>query len=152
MTTATTSELRRQLTCTVSRAGRIAWLCDVCGQPVKAKTGYLTVDSGRALRQYRDAEEREFYREVDARVDGRFALIDLAEMLTWPEPVQWQALHHDCDPDPERGDYWFGVERVDSLAKLLDWSAHLMGKSWLDETDWDHLLRTVAAAAGGADA
>jgi hypothetical protein len=154
MTTAATSGLRetRKLACTVSRVGRITWLCDVCGQPIKAKTGYVTVDDGKALRQYGDAEEREFRREVEARANGQIAFIELTEMLSWPDSVKWQALHHDCDPDPERGDYWFGVERVDTLARLLDWAAHLSEKNWIAQTDWDDLLRTVAAAAGGADA
>jgi hypothetical protein len=52
--TAATSEPRetsRKLACTVARTGRITWLCEVCGQPIKAKAGYVTVDSGQALRQ-----------------------------------------------------------------------------------------------------
>jgi hypothetical protein len=143
----------RKLACSVNRAGRITWLCDECGQPIKPETGYLTVDSGQATRQRQDAEERSHQRKVDARANGqRFVVVNMAEMMTWPECVEWEALHSECDQYPERDDYWFGVERADRLAKLLDWSAHLMGKVWLEETNWDDLLRTVAAAAGGADA
>jgi hypothetical protein len=32
----------QRLTCTVGRTGSITWFCDVCGQPIKGKTGYLT--------------------------------------------------------------------------------------------------------------
>jgi hypothetical protein len=150
MTTQTPTD---RLACTVSRTGRITWLCNVCGQPIKAKTGYLTADWGRALQQYWDAKKRDRQRwnETEARGE-RFVAFNVSELLDAPGPVSWQALHRDCDPDPERDDYWFGVERADTLAKVMNWTAHLMEKNWLPETNWRHLLRIVAGSGGGADA
>jgi hypothetical protein len=145
MTVQTNTTVRRSA-CDVNRNGRIAWLCEVCNNPIGGKAGYLTVDRERAMRQSSDEQER----QQRWRDEGRLA-IPLSEFLDAPGPVRWQVLHLDCDLDLERdGDYWFHIERADTSAKMLDWSAHLMGKTWLEETDWDSVLRRVATAAGGA--
>ena len=143
----------RRIRCTITSTGRITWRCDACGKPIKAKTGYVTVDRGKAMQQHWEADEREFQRLTKARAEGHsFTIISGTELLAWPGPVGWQLLHQTCDQNLERDDYWFGVERVDTLAKLLNWAAHLLEKKWLPETDWSHLLHEAAAAAGGADA
>ena len=73
-------------------------------------------------------------------------------MLDVPRVCSLAGLHRDCDQDLERNDYWVSVERANTLARLIDWSAHLSGKVWCHETNWDDLQRIVAEAAGGADA
>lgn len=136
-----------KVTCTVDITGQITWQCSVCGQPIAAGSGYLAVDHGAAYAQYRASTERGHQRWLEGT-----AVISLAAILAEPDAARWQALHRDCDPNLERDDYWFGVERADTLPKMLDWTAHLSGKVWLTETDWGDLIRQVAAAAGGADA
>jgi hypothetical protein len=45
--------------CTATRTGRLTWLCEVCGQLIKADTGHLTVDHGQAIQRRMEARERE---------------------------------------------------------------------------------------------
>ena len=62
-------------------------------------------------------------------------------------PVPWEALHLDWDQHLERdADYWYAIERVDTLAKVIERTAHLMSKRRLPDTNWNHLLGIVAAA------
>ena len=140
--------------CDVNRSGRIVWLCEVCNKPIRAKTGYLTVDRERAMRQNSDAEEREYRRKADALAKGeRLVVIFASEMLEWPGAVKWQALHLDCDPDLEPGlahEVRRPVKHFCQRVGALD--VEPIVTITLEETDWDSVLRRVAAAAGGADA
>lgn len=56
----------------------------------------------------------------------------------------WRAYHFTCDPQPESDDYSIPVERISTLRGVLGWTAHLMGKRWIAETDWADVLRELA--------
>ena len=58
-------------------------------------------------------------------------------------------MHRHCDPHPDGEDYWFGVERARSLAAVIDWTAHLLGKDWFPETNWDQLLYNLVLPQAG---
>lgn len=55
----------------------------------------------------------------------------------------WLPLHTACLPDPEVG-YGIDVHRLRAAADFDWWDAHLSGKSWIDNTDWQDIY-----AAGG---
>jgi hypothetical protein len=52
------------------------------------------------------------------------------------EKIRWEALHRDCDPHPERSDYWIAVERIRAEDQLTWWTLHLGDKRWIGRTDW----------------
>lgn len=67
-----------------------------------------------------------------------------------PEPIRWRV---DCDTcNPHRNGrgvmcddcYWFDASRCHTWTELVDWTAHLAGKTWLPSTDWYEFIRAIA--------
>ena len=62
-------------------------------------------------------------------------LIPVTALKDAPARAHWRILHRACYPNPDgRNDYWIGVDRADTAAKLLHWAAHMGGKN-LDTGD-----------------
>ncbi len=121
----------------------LAWDCEVCAEPIADSAGHVCVS-------YRELHERtRLAREWDEQHAGTFA-VSIGEFLTYPATVSWRVLHARCDPEPDSDDYWIGVERIRTPGDVISWTAHLLGKRWLQVTNWDDLLRTVATRLGGA--
>ncbi len=118
---------------------QIVWTCEKCGFPVEDNDGALHVDVRLALKARRDVQAAK-----DAHPDSAWSL---GELMAQPGPVPWEVHHSACDPRPDSDDYWIAVSRARSHAQLLNWTAHLMGKTWLENTTWDDVIRT---AAGGS--
>lgn len=118
---------------------QLVWLCAECHLPIANGQGYIHVN----LRTVNEVES--YWREREQRqIESGNLYADLSDVRDWPEDAPWVAHHAACDPEPEAGDYWFDVKRARTHAHLLDWTAHLMGKVWLEFTDWDDLIRAQA--------
>ncbi len=63
------------------------------------------------------------------------------DLLAFPEEVRWQANHEECDPARDGSHYRIPAFKLRTRADLLDWTAHVMEKTWLPSTDWRDLLR-----------
>lgn len=122
------------------RAPKLIWPCDVCKKPIADGTGYLHISAAGLSAYKRDLAV--WYEEHP----GTFH--NLGELMDMPDEVRWEAHHHDCDPDSDTADYWFRVSEVRTHAGLLRWTAHLMGKSWIGDTNWDHVIRGQADSGG----
>ena len=119
----------------------LVWNCDVCGKPVADGKGYICVDVSAA-----DAF-RAAYEEWKA---AHRRLINLTELMAMPSAAPWHVYHKRCDPQMvSANDYWFDVERVRTDRDLLGWTAHLFGKDWFRDTNWDVLLYAAMNANGG---
>jgi hypothetical protein len=59
--------------------------------------------------------------------------------MTEVEPIRPQiafdAVHSACDPNPESDEYWFGVERAETLEAWCRWVHHLTEKNWMGTID-----------------
>lgn len=109
---------------------KLVLICQSCRSPITI--GHLGVDIG-ALAGYRAAVEQW---EADNPGAGPMgALLDL------PEQVAWQAHCEKCDP--HACGYSIQSAELATYKGLLKWTAHLMGKAWLADTDWDELLEQV---------
>lgn len=54
---------------------------------------------------------------------------------------RWRAQHTSC-ANREHVDYYgIDIESVSDALGLVWWSAHLIGKNWLPETNWEQVLR-----------
>lgn len=123
----------------------IEWMCEVCGQFIKKGAGYIQCPTAE-LQRYEDemAAWREEYPDKGP-VDG-FAPVDWTALFAMPDKAHWTVVHRECDPLPDDDGYWFGTERALSAIDLLQWTAHLMEKDWLDQTDWQRFIHVTAAA------
>lgn len=119
----------------------IAWTCDSCGSPVADGAGYVHV-SRHAIHRH-ELESREAKERIEDRL-----IVSAADLLDFPCQVSWHVHHADCDPDPEAFCYWFTVERARTHAALLDWTAHLMNKRWIDATNWSDFIRRALRGGG----
>ncbi|MEV7039496.1 hypothetical protein [Amycolatopsis sp. NPDC051061] len=113
---------------------KVEAFCQVCGERITAD-GHIWVN----LRIVAQVEE-----VWEAKKDKtRWSLDELAKM---PDTAAWQAHHLACDPEPDANAYEIPIGRIGTAAKLIGWTAHLMEKSWLSATDWDHVLREAGDA------
>lgn len=124
-------------------------LCDVCREPLGGAGDYLRVSVNEAVQ--RGAELNEW--DERHRTPGGGISFDLSKPEDAPPPdVRWAVYHGGCDPDPDNEEgYWFGAERCTNFAELLYWTAHLMEKRWVRNTDWDHRLRRILHDSGAVD-
>jgi hypothetical protein len=126
---------------TTAPPGTLTLPCDICGQPVTGIDGYICVDKNAAHRC------RAAIQEWKTRNPG--PVISGTALLTYPDAAVWQIYHRACDPQRDSdNDYWFYVGRADTALDLLGWTAHLLGKTWLKDTDWSGFLYRVLRANG----
>lgn len=122
---------------------RITWHCSTCDEPLKRGHGWIELRGDQMKRAY------ELLRRVDD-IEARHraaGITSAAEYFDLPGPGRWRATCRTCNGDDTGSGYFIEVDRISTLAALLDWSAHLSGKVWTEHTDWDDVLRLVAAVA-----
>jgi hypothetical protein len=135
----------RPRSCTVVRRGRITWHCSGCGEPIRGKSGSLTVPELAAL-AWREADKDALDRAAGPDRRRAFVMSDYDQ----PPRPRWLAYHLDCHPTGTRAAYGFGTDEVATPLDVMTWTAHLLEtKDWLPSTDWHSLLYLVAAAMKG---
>lgn len=115
----------------------LTWFCDHCGLPVGDGDGYIEVDRSAAFENKRvwQAAKKE-------RTDEHgWVMWGVQDLLQMPRPVRWHVCHQGCDPSPESDSYWIDVERVRTLAGLLDLHGHMSEKNWTKYTDFHDIRR-----------
>jgi|HubBroStandDraft_6_1064221.scaffolds.fasta_scaffold482978_2 hypothetical protein len=113
-------------------------ICETCHFPVARGKGSVYVRTGD-LRDHRTAKHD--WRE--AHPDGE--AVDLADLVdNYPEDIHWRTAHDACRDDHDEGCYEIDDEHISTWGGLAHWTAHLMEKTWLQDSDWDDLLREVA--------
>ncbi|MER6319275.1 hypothetical protein ABT237_36805 [Streptomyces sp. NPDC001581] len=120
-------------------------ICDGCRRPIADDDGYLWVDTAEVRRT--EEAVRAWEEERTDAVDGSLSFSG-DDIFGYPGKVRWRAHHALCDPAPGEGAYDIPAAKIRSWEQLLDWTAHLMEKSWLLHTDWDDFLRGVHRGGG----
>lgn len=119
----------------------LEFICDSCSRPVANGDGSVFI-------WFVDLHDRRRQLAEWERIHGGdSSAVDLADLLTHPDDVQWRIRHYDCEPDDSDG-YHIDVEHVRTWRGLVEWTSHLMEKNWLQETTWGALL---GSAARGTD-
>lgn len=123
---------------------RLSWRCEECGNFVGDGRGVLAIRHDEVAMYY---EAEEGWR-AEA---GPFPSV--AHLMEHPPAARWHAQHDACF-EPDSSMYEIAVEDVRTPAQLLAFTAHLMGKTWLEATDWDRLIleacnRLPASEKGG---
>ena len=124
-------------------------ICQVCRTTV-SQDGYLGV-SCAAVAEARNGQRKHdayFAQKTAERGEIAGRMIEGDEWDLIPQPARWYILHRTCDPRPDSGDYQYGIERVDTFPKFLDFLAHVNEKGWVrNHTDLTRLIRRVTGEA-----
>ncbi|WP_094359955.1 GIY-YIG nuclease family protein [Mycobacterium marinum] len=119
----------------------ITYNCDACQTPIADNSGYIHV-SMEEVDAYPEAISAWESAHTIHGVQGSLGpVISGLGLFSMPSPARWCTHHHSCDPYPEIDCYWFGVERARTHEELLSWTGHLLGKGWIQNTDWDDFIR-----------
>lgn len=118
---------------------KIEWKCCVCREIVDSGDGHITVsriDINR-VREWMRSRETAFPIAFD-----RPAYPELP-----PGPARWKIYHLKCDPNPDtRSEYWMDISAIETASDLLNTTAHLLEKRWLQYTDWHRVIGVATAA------
>jgi predicted GIY-YIG superfamily endonuclease len=164
----------RRAPATVQPGSRITYYCNSCGNAVTKGTGYIHVsysdmhnvrEAWKALKLKKIAngdvypddhsdfltpgispQAAERMRTGATVLNGCFMYTG-AELMELPDAARWRVHHADCDPDPDGQDYHFDVARADTHEKLLSWTAHLLEKTWIQDTNWSEFLYSKISKA-----
>ena len=121
---------------------QLMWMCDYGDGPVANGKGYVAVEMAAAHKLHERREQQRALERTQT-VDG-VVKVDLSAWQAMGHAVPWFVMHRDCDPLPDRPDYWFDVARCRRFSELLDWNAHLHGKRWISATNWDRFICRVS--------
>ena len=113
--------------------------CEICYRSIPSiREGRIWISYVRI-----EARERELGAWREANPLTPMSTVTVDQIMQFPALIQWVWGHADC-PDPD-GDslYWIEAARFNSVPKALDWTLHLMGKSWIQHTDWVALIRRL---------
>jgi predicted GIY-YIG superfamily endonuclease len=124
---------------------KIEYRCDACKRPVIGNTGYVHIVSAD-IQHCRKAWDEFKRRKTSETPDGAYAIWGGAELAALPGPAPWRVHHLGCDPDPDGDDYYHEISEVNTYPKLLSFTAHLLGKDWLCDTNWSQFLYSILHA------
>lgn len=120
----------------------LVWNCDVCNRPIADGRGYICV-SYREMDKTEQARLSWKQKEREAGFGKTSAIVWLNELPDL-QPASWQALHGECDPEPDRLDYFYNIERCRTIFQFIECTAHLLGKTWIKNTNWHSICYYVA--------
>jgi hypothetical protein len=127
-------------------ARELSIICTACKQPIDdGKPGSLEIsmrDVG-TCREQRAAWEAEHI----ASAGPGLTTVGWGALASQPDPARWQAFHDACTTS-SFGDYYVSADEVQNWQDLVARTAHLMGKQWLQFTDWDEVLEGAASGRG----
>jgi len=113
----------------------LVWLCDACREPVENGGGWVTISYAEIGEHQR--QDKIIDAAALARGGGSWKIYNLADIQ---DSVRWHVYHRECDPEPDGPDYWIEVSRIRTLPQLVHWTAHLLEKNWISDTNWNSIL------------
>lgn len=118
----------------------ITFICGRCGESIAAGAGSINLydaelDAAEKAWADHEALQAAALRSPDP-LAGAFSP---GELMRLPRPARWRPEHARCEAG--RAAYWVEVDRLTSELEALDWTVHLMGKPWIQYTDWDQFVR-----------
>lgn len=129
---------------TESSTPELDWLCLQCKRPIADGEGDLLIRSSD-LRAFRRGQAELASKGTAFTVDGaeELRVVSVQDMVDAPDAAGWLPLHHGCDSTPDDCYYSIPVGGISTVLEVLEWTRHLLGKNWLQETDWDSVISCV---------
>ncbi|MFD0405559.1 hypothetical protein [Kitasatospora sp. NPDC127116] len=122
-------------------------ICQACSKPLgddEHNPGNLWVSHAElATRRAALAEwERE---HLAPAADGSGPpMVGFRTMASHPERVRWRATHEACDSPADADAYTIASRRVRTWLDVVKWTSHLMGKTWINDTNWSTVIGEAA--------
>lgn len=114
-------------------------ICDTCLTVITEGEGHVWIDQDLAHKAARRAKG-----DTIPWPDS-----DGTENVTIDGGVPWQTTHTNCAPHMPTWAYAIPVERINAWPAFLHWTAQLMGKGWVEATNWDmFILQSVEPQRG----
>ena len=113
----------------------LIWICDVCREPVEDDGGWVTISYAEISEHQR--QDKLIEARAEERAGGGLKIYSLADIQ---HSVRWHVYHRECDPDPDGPDYWIEISRIRTMPQLVHWTAHLLAKGWIHDTNWNSIL------------
>jgi hypothetical protein len=116
----------------------IDWKCEGCGKSIEK--GYIAVntkdevEAGKARRQW----------DKDHTNEHGWVICNGNDLLTYPHAAHWHISCNDCDLANDIC-YYIEISRINTETKVINWTAHLMEKNWIGDTDWRNLLSNLGS-------
>mgnify|MGYP003404843917 CR=1 FL=1 len=149
----------------------INWTCELCNEPIDLaagkEPGYLQITSTEARRwhiEHQDWQQKypDGFKTPASSGERRplRAVRAVQVFLDRPKPMHWEHVCKPCDYarnaareaeglNPDGGHYWIDLARVKTPGNFLEWTAHVMAKSWVAKhSDWLDLTAKVAGWLG----
>lgn len=124
-------------------------VCQVCDKEITGRSGYLWVDTDKAITAHRAIKKFEWEHTVkDGPLAGGgfYSGGDLLAAANAHPDAPWRAHHLACDPELDAASYTITADQLTTLAELLEWNAHLHEKDWIEYTTWDMMLASATTA------
>jgi len=127
----------------VTPEGKIEWLCDACSGVIADEDGAIWCDA--VAGQGREEEILKWH-------ESHTGAVPIDQFLDAPGDLEWASLHFACFAEGKCGPYSIEVERIRSLADVLVWSNHLLGKTWISTaTNWGLIMKEIGIAGGSKE-
>lgn len=129
----------------------LEWACEICGETIDDGDGYIELprsERRRYTEQLKDWESDNPQPDVEPTLCEQLRNIqtDWNRFVSMPAKAHWWAIHRTCDPNINSGGDWFDVATIRTHFDVLDWTAHLMSKNWINDTDWHRLIKRITKA------
>ena len=118
----------------------ITLICETCGQPITGSQGSIYIRIGD-VGAHREAERQ--WREIHPVGTA----LDIAALALMPEDIRWRTGHDACRTDNDQDCYDIDAARISTWPRVAWWTAHLLEKNWLQDSDWDDVLRELSGEA-----
>jgi hypothetical protein len=125
-------------------ASNIQWVCASCSTLIDStdKLAGIILDQEQMTNAEKLLSDYAQYEREKALIGS---VIDdtlrIANIVKTPEG-QWVPYCSSCASTVSEA-YFISVDRISTLAQVLDWTVHLMGKGWVGYTDWSYWMRKI---------
>lgn len=128
----------------------IRMICEHCARPVHSGRGGVRLYDDDLATAETAYEAHQAAQAAAAQIlDPLATALSSEDLMRTPSPARWRVEHDRCATTG--GAYAIDAGRLATVLDALEWTVHLMGKTWIGHTDWSKFIdRQVLTPEGAA--